>query len=261
MVCVVMGLSLLAPWLTPHDPAAVDPPNALQPPSPRHPLGTDRLGRDVLSRVLQGGRISLMAGGAAVVAGAGIGVPLGLACGYWGGRLDFLGMRVVDGLMTFPALLLALLVISAFGPGPLQATAAVGAVLIPGFARLSRGLTLVVRTQEFVLAARALGSSDGSILRTHILPHVTGPLLVQLTAALSGAVLAEASLSYLGLGAQPPTPSWGGMLQEARDVLFVAPWMAIGPGVALFLSVLGWNLVGDGLRDLLDPYRRRRPAL
>jgi peptide/nickel transport system permease protein len=261
LVCGITAGVLLAPWLTSYDPAAVDPPRALQPPSSSHPLGTDRLGRDVLSRVLAGGRVSLLAGGAAVAVGAGIRVPVGVACGYWGGKTDLVVMRLVDGLMAFPALLLALLTVSALGPGHLQTIGAVGIVLIPVFARFSRAQTMAVRNREFVLAARALGGSDLSILHTHILPHLTGPLLVQLTAAFSGAVLAEASLSYLGLGAQPPTPSWGAMLQEARDVLFVAPWLAVGPGAALFLTVLSSNLVGDGLRDLLDPHGPRTTHL
>jgi peptide/nickel transport system permease protein len=159
--------------------------------------------------------------------------------------------------MAFPALLLAIMVVAALGPGHYQTMIAIGVVLIPVFARLARAQTLAVRNQDYVTAARAMGASDATIVIHHILPNIAGPLLVQATVAFSGAVLAEASLSYLGLGTQPPTPSWGGMLQEARDVLFVGPWMAVWPGVAIAAAVLGWNLLGDGLRDLLDPRLRR----
>jgi peptide/nickel transport system permease protein len=256
LVCLIAGFSILAPVLTSYDPAAIDPAHRLTPPGPGHLLGTDRLGRDVLTRILYGGRIAVAVGLVAVVIGAGGGVTIGLMSGYRAGRLDALLMRVVDGLMAFPALLLAIMVVAALGPGHIQTMAAIGVVLIPVFARLARAQTLAVRGQEFVLAARALGAKDTSIVLSHILPNIAGPLLIQSTVAFSGAVLAEASLSYLGLGTQPPTPSWGGMLQEARDVLFVGPWMAIWPGVAIAAAVLGWNLLGDGLRDLLDPRLR-----
>ncbi len=256
LVCLVALLAILAPLLTTYDPAAIDPARRLMPPGAAHPLGTDRLGRDVLSRILYGGRIAVAVGLVAVVIGAGGGVTLGLISGYRAGRLDAILMRAVDGLMAFPALLLAIMVVAALGPGHIQTMAAIGVVLIPVFARLARAQTLAIRGQEFVLAARAMGSKDVGIVVSHILPNIAGPLLIQTTVAFSGAVLAEASLSYLGLGTQPPTPSWGGMLQEARDVLFVGPWMAIWPGVAIAAAVLGWNLLGDGLRDLLDPRLR-----
>lgn len=256
LVCLIALVAILAPLLTPYDPAAIDPARRLEPPGAAHPLGTDRLGRDVFSRILYGGRIAVAVGLVAVVIGAGGGVTLGLISGYRAGRLDAILMRAVDGLMAFPALLLAIMVVAALGPGHLQAMAAIGVVLIPVFARLARAQTLAIRGQEFVLAARAMGAKDIGILLSHILPNIAGPLLIQTTVAFSGAVLAEASLSYLGLGTQPPTPSWGGMLQEARDVLFVGPWMAIWPGVAIAAAVLGWNLLGDGLRDLLDPRLR-----
>ncbi|MDI6771353.1 MAG: ABC transporter permease [bacterium] len=257
LVSLVAATALLAPVLAPHDPTAIDPPGRLLPAGPGHPLGTDRLGRDVLSRILYGGRVAVVVGVVAVSIGAGGGITLGLVSGYQAGRLDAILMRVVDGMMAFPTLLLAILVVAALGPGHVQTMAAIGVVLIPIFARLARAQTLVTRSQEFVLAARALGARDSRIMRAHILPNIAGPLLIQATVAFSGAVLAEAALSYLGLGTQPPTPSWGGMLQEARDTLFVAPWMAIWPGVAIAAAVLGWNLLGDGLRDLLDPRLRR----
>ncbi len=256
LVGLIALLSVLAPLLTPYDPAAIDPAHRLTSPGAAHPLGTDRLGRDVLSRILFGGRIAVSVGLVAVVIGAGGGVTLGLISGYRAGRIDAILMRAVDGLMAFPALLLAIMVVAALGPGHLQTMVAIGVVLIPVFARLARAQTLAIRGQEFVLAARAMGAKDVGIVLSHILPNVAGPLLIQTTVAFSGAVLAEASLSYLGLGTQPPTPSWGGMLQEARDVLFVGPWMAIWPGVAIAAAVLGWNLLGDGLRDLLDPRLR-----
>lgn len=257
LVVLVAALALFAPLLAPHDPTAIDPGIRLQPPGPGHPLGTDRLGRDVLSRILYGGRVAVTVGSIAVLVGAGTGITLGLISGYRAGRVDAILMRAMDGLMAFPALLLAILVVAALGPGHAQVMVAIGVVLIPVFARLARAQTLAARAQEYVLAARALGAGEVRIVLGHILPNIAGPLLIQSTVAFSGAVLAEASLSYLGLGTQPPTPSWGGMLQEARDVLFVGPWMAIWPGVAIAAAVLGWNLLGDGLRDLIDPRMRR----
>jgi peptide/nickel transport system permease protein len=255
---VAIGLvAILAPVLSPYDPAMIDPGIRLMRPGPAHLLGTDRLGRDVLSRILFGSRVAVTVGLIAVIIGAGSGVLIGLISGYRVGRLDAILMRLVDGLMAFPALLLAIMVVAALGPGHVQVMVAIGVVLIPVFARLARAQTLAARGQDFVTAARALGAKDTGILLAHILPNIAGPLVIQATVAFSGAVLAEASLSYLGLGTQPPTASWGAMLQEARDVLFVAPWMAIWPGVAIAAAVLGWNLLGDGLRDLLDPRLRR----
>jgi len=250
---VIVALSILAPALARFDPAALDPAIRLSAPGGAHPLGTDRLGRDVFSRVLYGGRVALAVGAVAVLIGAGAGVPIGLAAGYNGGRLDAVLMRAMDGLLAFPALLLAIMVIAALGPGHVQAMLAIGVVLIPAFARLARAQALVIRSQEYVLAAGAMGAHALDIIRRHVVPNIAGPLLIQMTVTFSGAMLAEASLSYLGLGTQPPTPSWGGMLQEARDVLFVAPWMAIWPGVAIAAAVLGMNLTGDGIRDRLDP--------
>ncbi len=256
LVGTIIALAALAPFLSPHNPTAIDPAGRLAPPGGDHPLGTDRLGRDLLSRILYGGRVAVTVGAVAVLIGVGTGVPLGLAAGYRSGWLDAVLMRAVDGIMAFPALLLAIMVVAALGPGHVQTMAAVGVVLLPSFARLARAQTLAARGQEFVLAARALGAGEARIVLLHILPNIAGPLLIQMTVAFSGAVLAEAALSYLGLGTQPPTPSWGGILQEARDVLFVAPWMAVWPGVALAAAVLGWNLLGDGFRDWFDPRLR-----
>lgn len=260
LTTLIVLLSLLAPALTPFDPAALDPTGRLAPPGPVHRLGTDRLGRDVASRVLYGGRVALAVGAVAVLLGAGAGVPIGLLAGYKGGRLDAVLMRAMDGLLAFPALLLAITVIAALGPGHLQAMLAIGVVLIPVFARLARAQALAIRHHEYVVAAGAMGARDLAIVRRHIVPNIAGPLLIQVTVAFSGAVLAEASLSYLGLGTQPPTPSWGGMLQEARDVLYIAPWMAIWPGLAIAVAVLGLNLMGDGIRDRLDPRLARTPT-
>lgn len=256
LVCMIALISALAPFLTRYDPTEINPTDRLAPPDGEHPLGTDRLGRDLFSRILYGGRVAVAVGAVAVLLGGGIGVPLGLISGYRGGWVEAALMRVVDGIMAFPALLLAIVAVAALGPGHLQTMAAIGLVLVPSFARLARAQTLAARGQEFVLAAHALGSKDTRIVLRHILPHIAGPLLIQTTVAFSGAVLAEAALGYLGLGTQPPTPSWGSMLEEARDVLFVAPWMAIWPGVAIAAAVLGWNLLGDGVRDWLDPRLR-----
>jgi peptide/nickel transport system permease protein len=257
LVLGIAAIAILAPFLSPRDPTAIDPAGRLRPPSLEHRLGTDRLGRDVLSRIMYGGRVAVVAGAVAVAIGAGIGVTVGLVSGFRGGSTDLVLMRFIDGLMAFPTLLLAILIIASLGPGYLQAMTAIGIVLVPTFARLARAQTLVVRSQEFVMAAQALGARDAAVVARHVVPNIAGPLLIQTTVAFSGAVLAEASLSYLGLGTQPPTPSWGSMLQEARDVLFVGPWMAIWPGLAIAAAVLGWNLLGDGLRDLLDPRLRR----
>jgi peptide/nickel transport system permease protein len=260
LVVVIVALAALAPTLAPYDPTSVDPAGRLARPGGAHLLGTDRLGRDLLSRILYGGRVAVTVGTVAVALGAGLGIPLGLVSGYRAGRLDAALMSVVNGMMAFPALLLAIVVVAALGPGHVQVMIAIGVVLIPIFARLARAQTLAVRAQEYVLAAQALGAREIRIVLQHILPNIAGPLLIQATVAFSGALLAEASLSYLGLGTQPPTPSWGGMLQEARDVLFVAWWMAVWPGVAIASAVLGLNLLGDGVRDHLDPRLRRGPA-
>lgn len=260
LVGLILAVAALAPALAPFDPAAVDPAGRLAPPGDEHRLGTDRLGRDLFSRILYGSRVAVTVGTVAVAIGAGAGVPLGLISGYRAGGLDALVMSLLNGLMAFPALLLAILVVAALGPGHVQAMIAIGVVLIPIFARLARAQTLAIRAQEYVLAARALGARDLRIVIRHVLPNIAGPLLIQATVAFSGALLAEASLSYLGLGTQPPMPSWGGMLQEARDVLFVAWWAAVWPGVAIAAAVLGLNLLGDGVRDLLDPRLRRGAA-
>ena len=223
------------------------------PPSLAHPMGTDWFGRDVLARVLVGGRISLGAALAAVALGAVVGTLLGGLAGYHGGLLDELVMRGADFLLVFPPLLLALLLAVLMGPGPWGIVIAIGVFNVPYFGRLTRGGLLSLREREFVQAARAVGVGDLRVLLRHILPHLLSPLLVQFTVSLGMALLAEAAFSYLGLGTPPPAPTWGRMLREAQSYFRHSPWPAVFPGLFLSLTVLGLNLVGDGLRDLLDP--------
>jgi peptide/nickel transport system permease protein len=225
----------------------------LQAPSASHPMGTDQFGRDLLSRVMRGAVASLAVGVVAVGIGMGAGVALGTAGGWVGGWLDEAAMRVTDAVYGFPAVLSALLVTAVFGPGVLISMIAVGIAYVPVFARLTRANILALREQDFVQAARALGAGDGVLVWRHILPNTVSPLIVQATISFPLAILAEAALSYLGLGTQPPNPSWGLMLRDAQNFLVLSPWYAVFPGAAIGLAVLGFNLLGDGLRDLLDP--------
>jgi peptide/nickel transport system permease protein len=225
----------------------------LQGPSAAHPFGTDQYGRDVLSRVMAGASTSITVGVIAVTLGAGLGVVLGLAGGWVDGALDEALMRVVDAMQGFPAILSALLFGVVLGPGAAISMLAVGLAFVPAFARLTRASVLELRARDFVLAARALGASDRRLLWHHVLPNTLAPLLIQATTSFPVAVLAEAGLAYLGLGTQPPHPSWGLMLKEAQNFLSLNPWLAVFPGGAIAITVLGLNLVGDGLRDLLDP--------
>jgi peptide/nickel transport system permease protein len=238
---------------TPQDPLAISIADRLQGPSVAHWFGTDQFGRDVLSRVMLGAVVSMSVGVIAVGIGLVVGVVLGLLSGYFGRGTDEVLMRSMDALYGFPAVLLALLITAVFGPGVFTSMVAIGIVNIPVFARLTRANFLVLRDRDFVTAARALGASDGELIWHHILPNVMSPLLVQATISFPNAILAEAGLSYLGLGMQPPHPSWGYMLKEAQPFLRMAPTYAIFPGAAVALAVLGCNLLGDGLRDLLDP--------
>jgi peptide/nickel transport system permease protein len=249
-ILVVAALSLV---YTPRDPLQMDVTVRLQPPSGAHPLGTDQFGRDLLSRVMKGAAASLAAGAVSVGIGLGLGVLLGLVGGYAGGWLDEGLMRVMDAVYGFPAVLSALLIAAAFGPGILMSMAAVGVASVPIFARLTRGSVLTLREREFVVAARALGAGDLGVVGRHILPNTLSPLIVQATISFPVAILAEAALSYLGLGTQPPHPSWGLMLRDAQSFLALSPWYALFPGSAIALAVLGFNLLGDGLRDVLDP--------
>jgi peptide/nickel transport system permease protein len=238
---------------TPLDPLAINIADRLQSPSATYWLGTDQFGRDVLSRLMLGSAVSMTVGIIAVGIGVVVGVFLGILSGFIGGRLDEVSMRCMDALYSFPAILLALLIAAVFSPSILTSMIAIGIVNIPIFARLTRANFLVLREQDFVTAARALGASDGTIIWHHILPNALAPLLVQATISFPNAILAEAGLSYLGLGMQPPHPSWGYMLKEAQPFLRLAPSYAIFPGATIALAVLGCNLLGDGLRDLLDP--------
>jgi peptide/nickel transport system permease protein len=255
IIIAVIALAAFADVVAPYG-AADQIATRLQPPSYAHWLGTDELGRDELSRLIYGSRISLWVGFVSVTVAAAIGVPLGLVAGFYGGRLDDVIMRVMDVIFAFPTLVLAIVVVGFLGPGLTNTLIAIGLVLSARYARLTRGPVLSLRQQEFVQAARVIGATDGRILLRHILPNVMAPLLVQASLSLSAAILTEASLSFLGLGAQPPEPSWGQMLQAARKFLEPAPWTGIAPGVAITVVVLGFNQLGDGLRDILDPRMR-----
>jgi peptide/nickel transport system permease protein len=247
------AVALLAPWLAPHDPEAVRLGANLRPPSWTHPFGTYSLGRDVLSQTMYGARVSLTIGFVSLGLALAGGVPVGALAAWAGGWVDRLTMRVVDVLVSFPTLLLAIIVITVFGPGLVQAMLAIGIAQVPLYARLTRSAVLRVRALDYVTAARAGGAPGGRILWRHVFPNCLSPLIVQSTLLFATAILSAAYLGFLGLGAQPPTPEWGTMLSKARDFLRVAPHVSIFPGVTIMLTVLGLNLLGDGLRDVLDP--------
>ena len=248
---VLLG-ALLAPWLAPEDPLAMGP-RRFAPPSFSAWLGTDQFGRDLLSRLLYGARVSIAVSFAAVGMATLIGGTIGLYAGFFGGRVDLLLMRGVDVLMAFPTLLLALAVVATFGGSIRNLILAVTLAYIPIFSRVVRGSALSVKQNDFVEASRALGARDGRIMLRAVLPNVLAPIIVQATFNLSTAIMIEAALSFLGLGVQPPAPSWGSMLSEARSFMELDPWLALAPGGAITLAVLGFNLFGDGLRDILDP--------
>ncbi len=257
---VVTGLlcfsAIFAGVVAPYSPIQINMPERLRAPSWRHPLGTDDFGRDVLSRIIHGSRISLEVGAIAVGIAVTVGVVLGIFAGYLGGRVDSAIMRVMDIVLAFPATLLAIAIIAMLGPSTANVMIAIGIVYIPIFARVVRGSTLQVRAQEYVEAARAMGAADSRIVRRHILPGTMDAVIVQISLSLAFAILAEAALSYLGLGTQPPTPSWGSMLSSGREWIERAPWLTIFPGLAIFVTVLALNVIGDGLRDALDPRLR-----
>jgi peptide/nickel transport system permease protein len=258
LIAVLILAALGAPLLAPYDPVRVTTSSALQPPSLAHLLGTDDLGRDVFSRVVWGARISLSVGVISVSIGLLVGVSLGLLAGYLGGTIDLIAMAAIDALLAFPALVLAISITAALGPQIQNAMIAIGIVAIPVYTRLTRGQVLVVREREFVTAARALGASPLRVLLRHVLPNVTNPLIVQATLSTAFAILAEAALSFLGLGAQPPMPSWGqDIAYSQRYVANLIWWMSAGPGLAIFLAVFAFNFLGDALRDALDPQLRR----
>jgi peptide/nickel transport system permease protein len=238
---------------TPRDPLEMSMEARLEGPSESHPLGTDQFGRDLLSRIMVGSETSILVGVIAVGIGMGLGVFLGMLSGYFGGWVDETFMRLMDAVQGFPAILSALLITAVFKPSVVISMVAIGVAFLPVFARLTRASFLELRDREFVVAARALGAGDAALIGRHILPNTLAPLIVQATISFPVAILAEAALSYLGLGTQPPHPSWGLMLREAQAFLGLSPWFAIFPGTAIALTVLGFNLLGDGLRDLLDP--------
>ncbi len=253
LVTILILTAIFGPLLAPYDPNAIDMANRFAPPSLEHPFGTDDFGRDIFSRVMVGARVSLMVGIIAVGLSASVGSFLGVLAGYTGRFTDEVIMRVMDILFAFPAILLAIAIMAALGRGVGNAMIAIGIVYIPIFARIARASVLSVREEEFVDAARATGSSDSRIMYRHIFPNVLSPIIVEITLSLSFAILAEAALSFFGLGTQPPDPSWGRMLSEGRAYFQQSVWLAIFPGLAIMLTVLGFNLLGDGLRDALDP--------
>lgn len=245
--------ALLAPLLSPYDPLATNWALVRKAPTALHWLGTDELGRDVLARVTWGARASLVAGVCSIAIAIAVGVPLGLMSGYYRGWIDAVIMRLTDAWLSFPFLILAIGMVAILGPSLLNATLAIGVGAMPIYIRLTRGITLGVREEDFVQSARALGGSDARILALHILPNTVSPLVVQATVSIPGAIIQEAVLSFLGLGTQPPQPSWGTMLNAAQPFLESAPWMAVFPGLSIFVVALAFNLAGDGLRDILDP--------
>ncbi|WP_407541637.1 ABC transporter permease (plasmid) [Deinococcus radiomollis] len=253
VVVVLTVMALLAPYIAPFDPAKQDFSALLQPASRAHWLGTDELGRDTLTRVMYGARISLSAGLVSVALALLVGTLLGLISGFVGGWLDELIGRFIDALLAFPFLILAITLASVLGPSLQNTMLAIAIVTTPAFARVTRAQVLAQRELEYVQAAGALGAGSGRTLLRHILPNISGALIVQTSLAIAEAVLAESTLSFLGLGVQPPTPSWGSMLNTARGYLQTAPWLALAPGVIIFATVLAFNLLGDGLRDALDP--------
>ena len=253
VITLFVGIAVFAPWIAPYDPIATSFSTVRKAPSALHWFGTDEIGRDVLSRIVFGARASLLAGVVSVLISLAVGVPVGLLAGYAGGKTDMLISRVTDAMLACPFLILAIALAAFLGPSLTNAMIAIGISATPVFIRLTRGTTLAVKAEDFVLAARAIGNGPLRIAVRHVLPNIFAPLLVQATLAIAAAVIAEASLSFLGLGQQPPQPSWGSMLNVAKNYIDNAPWMAIWPGLSIFVLVLSFNLVGDGLRDALDP--------
>ncbi len=253
LVVALVLIAVLAPTLAPFAPDAQDLRARLRPPSTAHPFGTDEFGRDILSRVLYGARISLFTGLVPVVSGLLVGTTIGLLGGYYRGWLDDVLMRVMDVLLAFPSLLLALAVVGTLGPGLVNAVVAVAIVAVPGYARLARSVVIAAREEEFVHAARSLGAHDLRLMVRHVLPSTIGPLTVQATLGIGFAILSMAGLSFLGLGVQPPTSDWGEMLSRGRRFLPGSSWLLLYPGAAISLTVLAFNLLGDGLRDAFDP--------
>ena len=253
---LIFFTALLAPWVAPASPIKTDFAAYLQAPGPRHPMGTDELGRDVLSRIIFGARASLEAGMISVGLAIAAGLPLGIVAGFYRGRLDDVLMRLTDAMLSFPQLILALAVAAVLGPGLAKAMIAIAVVLMPVFMRIMRAQVLTEREREYVDAARAMGAADRRIIWRHLLPNSLAPIVVQGSLNVAGAIITEATLSFLGLGTQPPTPSWGSMLNAAQQYLTQAPWMSFWPGVAIAVTVFAVNVAGDGLREIWDPRTR-----
>jgi peptide/nickel transport system permease protein len=258
IVLTIVLVALFAPWIAPfHYTEPIDLGNSLAAPSNRHWFGTDRLGRDVFSRIVYGSRIALQIGLLIVAVEAGIGIPIGLIAGTVGGRLDSVLMRIVDIFLSFPDLVLALSISAALGPGLYKVIIALGLVGWTSFARLVRGDVLNIKENAFIEAARSIGASEPRVMMRHIFPNVLSSMIVLATLALPGALLGSAALSFFGLGAQPPDPDWGAMIADGRAYLLKAPWISTAPGIAILITVLGFNFIGDGLRDALDPRMRK----
>jgi len=257
VVIVLVLVAIGAPYIAPYDPTDQDLANSMAAPSMSHLAGTDVHGRDIFSRIIHGTRISLRIGFLGMLLGCVVGVILGLVSGYYGGWPDTVIMRLLDIQLAFPGLLVAICIIAIIGPGLENVIVAVGIFSVPLFARVTRGQVLTLKEQEFILAARMMGAQDGRIMLTHLLPNAVAPILVLCTLRIATAILTAASLSFLGLGAQPPTPEWGAMLSDGRAYLSIAPHVATTPGLAILITVLSFNLLGDGLRDALDPRLRQ----
>ncbi|MBC7705049.1 MAG: ABC transporter permease [Rhodoferax sp.] len=256
VVLMFVALAMFAPWVAPQDPIATSWSAIRKAPSAEHWMGTDEVGRDVLSRVIFGTRASLLAGLASVSISLLLGVPIGLAAGFLGGLTDGLISRVTDAFLACPFLILAIALAAFLGPSLTNAMIAIGVSATPIFVRLTRAQVINIKVEDYIEAARAVGNPPWRIALRHVMPNILAPLIVQATLAIAAAVIAEASLSFLGLGQQPPAPSWGSMLNTAKNYIDNAPWMAVWPGVSIFLLVLSFNLLGDGLRDALDPRQR-----
>jgi peptide/nickel transport system permease protein len=256
LIALIVAVALFAPWIAPHDPLDQSVRDRLAPPSNDYPLGRDDKGRDILSRVIYGTRVALEVGLFSVLLGGTLGTLIGVTAAYFGGKIDNALMRLTDILLSFPDLITGLLVLAVLGPGMAKMIIAIGLTITPRFARISYGPTLALKRRDFVDAARATGVGNGRILRVHLLPNVLGELLVFASLWTASAIRLEASLSFIGLGVQPPTPTWGQMIREGTQYLTTVPWYSLGPGIALLITVLAFNLVGDGLRDVLDPRSR-----
>jgi len=258
VITVMIFLAIFSPYLTLYDPTEQNFDIALSPPSGTHPLGTDSLGRDMLSRVISGARVSIFVGIVSCAISMSIGVPMGIVAGYGGSKADNIISRIIDGIMAFPPLLLAIALMAVLGASMTNVMMALGFTISTHYARLTRGVTLKAKEQTYVMAAKTIGLKEYQIVLKHILPNIIAPIIIQTTVTFAYAIIAEASLSFLGLGVKPPTPSWGLDLSDARKYVLEAPWLPLFPGFAIFIAVLGVNMFGDGLNSALNPRERRR---